>query len=163
MLFEYDRYAGFWIRVLAAIIDSIILYAPFYILDAVLFYQITGMREGEYRAAQLNAGVFPEDITVPDEVVIYSYIGTAVIGILYFGLLTASRWQGTFGKLAVGIKVVGKDGGRIGFFRSVLRYFGYIPAGLLLGFGYLMIALDERKQGLHDKIAGTYVIHKQPK
>lgn len=84
------------------------------------------------------------------------YIGW-IIGLVYvIGFWT---WRGqTPGKMVVGVKIVKTDGSSIGVDRAILRYIGYIVSTITLLIGYLWIAWDSRKQGLHDKIAGTYVI-----
>jgi uncharacterized RDD family membrane protein YckC len=68
-------------------------------------------------------------------------------------------WKGqTPGKMAMGIKIVAADGGPIGLGRAIIRYLCYIVSAVILYLGFIMIAFDKRKQGLHDKIAGTFVI-----
>lgn len=163
MNLEYERYAGFWIRFLASLIDSLFLFIPYLVLDSLIFYRVMGMNEGDYRMmmAEMNMNNEMYSYSPPIEVALYSILGTIVIGILYYGLMTASKWQGTLGKILFGVKVVGRNGERISFLRSVFRYFSYWPSGLLLGVGYIMAGIDDRKQALHDKIATTYVIHKR--
>jgi uncharacterized RDD family membrane protein YckC len=64
--------------------------------------------------------------------------------------------------MAVRVKVIRTDGTEIGYVRAFLReVVGKFLSKLLLGIGYLMVAVDSRKQGLHDKIADTYVIKLQ--
>ena len=68
-------------------------------------------------------------------------------------------WRGqTLGKIALRVRVVGVDGRPIGVGRAIVRYIGYLVSALVFLGGYLMIGLTRRKQGLHDKIAGTYVV-----
>jgi len=85
-----------------------------------------------------------------------SWLGT-VIGIVYIvGFWT---WRGqTPGKMVMGVKIIKTDGSPIGIGRAILRYIGYLVSAIIIFIGYLMIAWDGRKQGLHDKIAGTYVV-----
>ena len=85
-----------------------------------------------------------------------SWLGS-VIGIVYvIGFWT---WRGqTLGKMAMGVKIVKTDGSPIGIGRAILRYIGYLVSTIIIFIGYLMIAWDSKKQGLHDKIAGTYVV-----
>ena len=64
----------------------------------------------------------------------------------------------TPGKMVMGVEIVKTDGSPIGFGRAILRYVGYIISSIILFIGFLMIAFDSKKQGLHDKIAGTCVI-----
>jgi uncharacterized RDD family membrane protein YckC len=80
------------------------------------------------------------------------------IFILYFSLMESSRYQGTLGKIALGIKVVDHNNQRLEFPRALLRNLSKILSGFLLGLGYIMIIFDDRKQGLHDKIADTFVV-----
>jgi uncharacterized RDD family membrane protein YckC len=65
----------------------------------------------------------------------------------------------TPGKMALRIKVVCTDGSQLTYGRAAKReVLGKFVSSILLGIGYLMVAFDHRKQGLHDKIADTYVI-----
>ena len=80
-----------------------------------------------------------------------------VISIIYvIGFWT---WRGqTPGKMFLGVKIVKTDGSPIGIGRAILRYVGYFVSAIIIFIGYLMIAWDSKKQGLHDKIAGTCVV-----
>ena len=81
----------------------------------------------------------------------------AVVSIVY--IIGFWVWRGqTPGKMLVGVKIFAVDGRPISLGGSILRYIGYIVSALILLIGYFMIAWDCRKQGLHDKIAGTYVV-----
>jgi len=133
-------YAGFWIRVAAALIDGFILMLAGLAVGAVvreLYGAFTGMADGA------------------------SVIGT-IIGVLmrwvYFAAMESSEQQATLGKLAVGIKVTDLDGNRLNFMRASGRHFAKILSSLSLGVGYLMVAFTERKQGLHDMVAGCLVV-----
>ena len=74
--------------------------------------------------------------------------------------MEASGYQGTFGKYALGLKVVDKNGQRITMTSSFLRTILYIigAQGFLLCLGVVMIGFTEYKQGLHDILANTYVV-----
>jgi hypothetical protein len=63
------------------------------------------------------------------------------------------------GKMTVGIKVVGADGQPPTGGRALLRYVGYALSGLVLSLGFLWVIFDRKRQGWHDKIAGTYVVY----
>ncbi len=80
---------------------------------------------------------------------------------LYYALMESGKWQGTVGKHAMKIVVVDKKGNRISFGRATGRYFSKILSSLILFIGYIMVAFDGNKQGLHDKIAGTFVCYKE--
>jgi uncharacterized RDD family membrane protein YckC len=77
---------------------------------------------------------------------------------LYYATMESSKFQGTIGKLVMGIKVTDVNGERINFSKALLRNLSKIISGIVLMIGYLMILFDSKKQGLHDKIADTYVV-----
>lgn len=81
-----------------------------------------------------------------------------VIALLYFALMESSKYQGTLGKIVMGIKVVGYRNERIEFSKALLRNLSKVLSGFILAIGYIMIIFDDRKQGLHDKIADTFVV-----
>jgi len=81
-----------------------------------------------------------------------------VIIITYFAFMESSAYQATLGKIVMGIKVVGENGQRIELPKAILRNLSKILSAFILGIGYIMIIFDERKQGLHDKIADTFVV-----
>lgn len=146
------QYAGFWIRVLANILDSFILVVPLILMDFFAYSIVgpTGISYWEYQA----------DIEKPlwSAYQGVSMVFTSVVGVAYFGILT-SKYYGTLGKLIVGVRVVGEDGNGISLARSIGRYFAYIPSNFLM-IGYIMVGFSSKKQGLHDKICQTYVVHK---
>jgi uncharacterized RDD family membrane protein YckC len=78
-------------------------------------------------------------------------------GWLYEALMESSSYQATLGKMIFGMKVTDLYGNRISFGRATGRHFAKILSGLILCIGFIMVGLTERKQGLHDLIAGTLV------
>jgi uncharacterized RDD family membrane protein YckC len=81
-----------------------------------------------------------------------------VIFVFYYALMESSQYQATLGKMALGIKVGDMDNQRIDFSKAMLRNISKILSSLILFIGYIMIIFDDRKQGLHDKIADTFVV-----
>ena len=77
---------------------------------------------------------------------------------LYFTLMESSKYQGTLGKVILGIRVVDLDGKRINFAKANIRFFGKILSGIILNYGYYMAGWTKRKQGLHDKFANCLVV-----
>lgn len=145
-----QRYGGFWIRVLAYIIDSIILQFVSTILMMVFFgvgFGLSGMASGGGNEAAISIGL------------VIFYLATFVISWLYFALLESSSWQGTVGKKGLGLIVTDEDGEQISFGRATGRYFGKIISSIIIGIGFLMVGWTQRKQGLHDIMAGT-LVHK---
>ncbi len=89
----------------------------------------------------------------------YSFL----IWIVYSFLMEASRLQGTLGKFLLGIKVVNADGGRLTPSQAWKRNLGKMTSLAIFGIGFLMVAFNGRKQGLHDRMAKTYVIDNREK
>ena len=89
----------------------------------------------------------------------YMMVVAALIGInwLYFAGLESSAGQGTFGKRAMDIRVTDEQGRRITFGRATGRFFGKIISGFMM-IGCLMAGFTERKQALHDMMAGCLVV-----
>ncbi|MEP7105823.1 MAG: RDD family protein, partial [Chloroflexota bacterium] len=84
-----------------------------------------------------------------------------ILAWLYF-TLAETLWQGTVGKLLVGIKVTDEGGGPISWWRANARYWAKILSMLMLGVGFLMVAFTDRRQGLHDILARTLVVRRRP-
>ncbi len=82
-----------------------------------------------------------------------------LIALAYFVIFWATTGQ-TPGKMALGIKVIETDGSPVTWGKAILRYIGYIISGVVLLLGFVWIAFDSKRQGWHDKIANTYVVHK---
>ena len=134
-------YAGFWERFAASLIDGLIVGVPMAILRF-------SMGDFEYPN---NASVFA----------MYTSVGSVVnivVGWLYSALQESSAAQATIGKRALGIKVTNTAGGRISFGQATGRHFGKIISSIILLIGYLMMLWDDRKQTLHDNMAGTLVV-----
>lgn len=79
---------------------------------------------------------------------------------LYFASMESSRFQGTVGKLALGIKVTNLDGERMSFDLATTRFFGKFMTAAICGIGFITIAFNRRKQGPHDMFAKCLVVHR---
>jgi len=76
---------------------------------------------------------------------------------LYEAFMESSSYQATLGKMIFGMKVTDLNGNRISFERATGRHFAKWLSTMILGIGYIMVGFTERKQGLHDLLAGTLV------
>jgi uncharacterized RDD family membrane protein YckC len=150
-------YAGFWMRLLAAIIDGVLL-AIVNIIILVPFLGLVGLTAAAHAAdADLDSGGGGLMIALLSTYLI-SMLAVAVAGWLYFALMESSAKGATLGKIALGLRVVDLNGNRIGFGRATGRYFGKLISGAILFLGYLMAAFTQQKQALHDIIAGCLVV-----
>ena len=77
---------------------------------------------------------------------------------LYFTISESSPWQATLGKKILALRVTDDRGQRLGFGQANGRYWSKLVSLVILGIGFLMVAFTEKKQGLHDKMAGTLVL-----
>jgi uncharacterized RDD family membrane protein YckC len=149
------RYGGFWMRLLAHLIDHVILgaiAAPFFF---ILILPVIGR---VIEQAERNQEPSPE-LIVAIVSSVFVYIILAFVGQwLYEALLTSSSWQGTVGKRLLQLKVTDETGNRIGFGRATGRFFAKILSSMFFYVGFIMVGLTDRKRGLHDMLAGTLVM-----
>jgi uncharacterized RDD family membrane protein YckC len=132
------EYVGFWARVGASLIDWILM-----VIVLVPVVMILGI------------GYDWDDIYSPKNIFVNGVL-PAVAVILFW------VWrQATPGKMAIGAKIVdAKTGGKPSTGQFIGRYLCYYLSSLLLGLGFIWVAFDSRKQGWHDKLAGTLVVRR---
>lgn len=156
------KYAGFWLRFVAYLIDYIIIYcAQAFIVVPVL--GIVGINFASQAAASggdLNEG----DIIAMVATIIAAASAVAlmifVLQVLYFSFMESSKYQGTVGKMALGLIVTDANGGKLDFTKALIRNLGKIVSSMILFIGYIMAGFTEKKQALHDMIASTLVVKK---
>lgn len=137
-----DLYAGFWKRFAAALIDGVILMISGLVIGGAFGF-VYGATTGTAEGAEFLGNI----------------IGI-ILGWLYSALFESSAKQATLGKMALGIKVTDLDGNPISFGKASGRHFGKIISTLIVFIGFIMVAFTERKQGLHDMMAGCLVVNK---
>ena len=140
------RYTGFWVRGAALFIDSLIIgfIAMFVVLPITLFAE------------------FVDNTAIEFSLRLLGYLVSLLIAWGYYVFMTY-KFQATIGKKAVGAKVIGDNGKKLGLGAVVLREtIGKIVSGLILDIGYLMAAFTQKKQGLHDMMAHSIVVYKDP-
>jgi uncharacterized RDD family membrane protein YckC len=160
-----EQYAGFWLRVPAAIIDLIILAIP---LAMAVSYLSVAM--GSWQAfLNLHPGQSPQEIVAafgrPYLFTILCFF--IVIGWLYFALFESSAWQGTLGKKFIGLRVSDLGGNRLTFGRASGRFFAgrclaHVPfiGSLYIAVDCICAGLTSRKQALHDMFSGCLVLRR---
>jgi uncharacterized RDD family membrane protein YckC len=136
-----QQYAGFWIRVVAALIDTGLIF----LVTIPVLMAIYG--EEYLHLMWESAYVGAWDIVL-------SYILPAIAVIAFWVYRSA-----TPGKMMLKMKIVdAKTGGKLSVRQSIVRYLGYYVAILPLFLGLIWVGIDKKKRGLHDKMAGTVVI-----
>ena len=137
-------FKGFWIRFVASLMDGIVL-----VIIVVLLSIVTGVVFGAALGDGAGVGMF-----------LLMFILASLATILYKPVMEASDYQGTFGKYALGMKVVDGHGQKISMTSSFVRTILWIigSQAFLLCLGVIMVGFTEYKQGLHDIASGTYVV-----
>jgi uncharacterized RDD family membrane protein YckC len=144
---EYTSYAGFWIRVLALFIDNIIISFALIPFNVVM------------QMSSFSAAAQGEPPKIPNLSVLLLYgVVVLVVYWLYFALQESSSKMSTVGKRVCGLVVTDLQGAQISFGKATLRYLLSNVSYLTLWIGFLMAAATEKKQTLHDILAGTVVI-----
>lgn len=123
-----SNYASLSSRLIALIIDNIILWVIGFIVGLVIDEQILGIGVG------------------------------FILGILYNMYFWTQNNGQTPGKSMLGVRVVKTDGGKLNALDAIVRYVGYYINTILLLLGWLWAIPDPKNQGLHDKLAGTIVV-----
>jgi uncharacterized RDD family membrane protein YckC len=138
-------YAGFWYRFAASFLDGLIIFGVFFIPWFYINYILPTTEAGR------------DAVTYLTILIIYQLVYATAVW-LYSALMESSKWQATPGKRAMGIKVTDLNGNRISFLRATGRHFAKYISALTFYIGFIMIAFTEKKQGLHDMMAGCLVV-----
>jgi uncharacterized RDD family membrane protein YckC len=139
-------YAGFWKRFVAYIIDGIVINIATLVVGLIFGMNVW--------ARAIAPGGIPSGRAGGYSVVVI------VVVWLYYTLLESSVHQATVGKMALGIVVTDKRGGRISWGQANARYWSKILSALILLIGFIMAGFTQKKQALHDIIADTLVVNK---
>lgn len=133
------KYAGFWVRVGAAIIDSILIA----VITIPILWSIYG--SDYFKSEKIINGFWD---------FIISWVFPALAIIVFWIYRSA-----TPGKIVLGLKIVdAATGDKPSLGQCVIRYLGYYVSIIPLCLGLIWVGFDKKKQGWHDKIAGTYVV-----
>jgi len=133
------KYAVFWVRVGAAIIDSILIV----LVTFPILWSIYGSEY--FKSAKIINGFWD---------FIISWVFPAIAVVVFWIYRSA-----TPGKIALGLKIIDADTGeKPGSRQCIIRYLGYYVSAIPLFLGLIWVAFDDKKQGWHDKLAGTYVV-----
>lgn len=144
------RPAGFWIRLLADILDSIILNVGAWGIELLCLGIL-------YWVQRLWTGVAPPsvwEVMSPLAIQILNVVLYLMLAAPYYVTLQV-RTGTTWGKKPLGIRVISNDGGPMSMNQGWIRFFGYGLSYALFGAGFLMVITQKDKRGLHELISGT--------
>lgn len=137
------RYAGFWMRFAAMIVDNFIFGIAFY---AIMIPMVIVIGPGLRGAPQ--AGLI---------LMFYAaFFGLLVV----YQVVLVGKFGGTPGKLALGLRIVNGDGTPVSYLKALGRAFAFFLSALPMYIGFIMAAFDDEKRALHDRICDTRVIYK---
>jgi uncharacterized RDD family membrane protein YckC len=134
---------GFGRRLAASLLDGLLLGFLTFILVAAIGF--VALLIDMFRAEQ----VIPFDRLI--------ILAAAILSLVYYVGYWSTSGQ-TLGKTMLGLKVVDRTGSPLSIGKAVLRYLGYLISAAIFSLGFVWIAFDQKRQGWHDKIAGTYVV-----
>jgi uncharacterized RDD family membrane protein YckC len=148
------RVAGFWRRLLATIVDAVVLSGVLLVLGT-----LTAVVLGHPlpRPSQLGPDYLVDMAVNGGGLAVALLVMAALVSFAYFFLFTTLRGQ-TFGKHLMRVKVIDAFGERPSLWRALVRTLAYGPSLALLALGFLWIGFDREKRGLHDWLADTYVV-----
>jgi uncharacterized RDD family membrane protein YckC len=151
-------FAGFWLRLVAYLLDSAIIGFAVTVLFVPFFFLMGGVAMLETLPRHAER-VDPAQFMAFLSLILTLAAIAEVAKWLYFAYLESGEKQATWGKQALGIYVTDLAGQRVTFGRATGRFFAKIVSGLIpLGIGFVMAGFTERRQALHDMIASTLVL-----
>ncbi len=143
-------YAGFWFRAAAYFLDTSTLG---FVLGGIVLRPIllkNHVGPSVQDAWKFYTGDSPQATALLLLIQLVSW--------LYFAAFESSPWQATPGKKVLGLRVTNLEGKRLSFIRASGRYFGKIISWLLFGIGFALAGFTQKKQALHDMLAGCLVL-----
>jgi uncharacterized RDD family membrane protein YckC len=149
-----SRYARFWARVGAQVIDQLVIGIPFNLFTSLFVNYTQPQVKTTIDATGKQTIHFTGDWGTFGLVLLSSWLITLV----YTTALISSPRQATVGKMALGLIVTDEHGDRVTPARALARYLANLLNVLTIGIGYLMVIWTPRRQALHDRVAGTVVV-----
>ncbi|PYT62995.1 MAG: RDD family protein [Acidobacteria bacterium] len=140
-------YAGFWLRLAAALIDVLAMFIPFctIALFAIVFIKLVS-KAGGYDPVVVILTILPPMAIVATW--------------LYFAVMESSSWQATIGKKVLGLYVTDMQGRRLTLSRATGRTFAKYLSSMTAGVGYVLCGVTNKKQALHDIVANCLVLRR---
>ena len=137
-------YAGFWIRVGAKIIDGLVL---------LVVNSVMGLLVGALSYSSQD----PSEMVATN----LALSGLQMCVAAGYSCWFLGKFSATPGKMVCGLTVITGDHNKVSYLQGFGRYFGEILSSIILGIGYIMVAFDSEKRGLHDRVCNTRVVYKK--
>lgn len=152
------RYAGFWIRFVARIIDGIILAVVSFVIGFPirLMLGMSAISVAQSQDPSAAVAMLPAMLGA----IGVSMLINVVVGVTYEAYFVSQR-GGTIGKLALGLQIIRLDGSRLSVGQAIGRYFAMALSAIILYIGFIMAAFDPEKRSLHDRIVHSLVVYQK--
>lgn len=147
--------AGFWIRVLAVIVDGILSSVLTWIIAIIMNDDSTAKLNQSFSQTPESLELSFEQIISPSDT-----IAGLLYVIIFIIIFTATSLKGSPGKLICRIQVVNPDMSQISIGKSIGRYFAYLLSAVILFIGLMMAGWTREKRALHDMICNTRVVYR---
>lgn len=134
-------YGPFWKRVVAALVDGVLVTLSFFVLGVTMLFLI--VIAGQFGFSGLA-----------------NFILRAATIWLYFALFESSKLQATPGKLLMDLQVRDLTGVRIGFWQATIRVAAKLISAIPVGLGFVLPLFNDQRRALHDRMAGTVVVNR---
>lgn len=160
-------YAGFWLRLVAELIDGLVLGIPLGLILLGCFVLLGGTawmhaHEGMHIDPSQGAEFATAFVAAVFAYLAFVILLLVTINWLYYSLMESSVHQATLGKMALSLRVTDMNGRRLSFAHATGRFFAKVLDRMIpLYIGFIMAGFTEKKQALHDMIASTLVIRNQ--
>ena len=152
------QYAGFVSRLIAYSIDLLVIIATITIVGIAADFFLR-----YFQLDDLLTSLVESKNIVGEVLRFLTFLGSvAFITFGYFVLIWTFTAGQSVGKLLIGLRIVPLDGSKMGFGRSIIRYFAFLLSAGILFIGLLWVLISDERQGWHDKIARTCVIYDWP-
>ncbi|HWG36831.1 MAG TPA: RDD family protein [Terriglobales bacterium] len=150
------HYKGFWLRFLAKILDNLIIEI---VCSPLLLFAYMPFWRWAIQHPQPDANQAAAALVNLGTSFALAYLGVIIV-LLAYNTLMLGKWGTTMGKMAIGAKVVSPTGEKISYATALGRTAMELVNLMTLDIGYIIAAFDEKKRGLHDRVAGTVVVAK---
>jgi len=138
------KVVGFGRRSLAIIIDGVFIFFASFIITFIIAM-----------AAMVLGWYLPTENWPWQGLLV---IMNLLVSLIYYNGKWVQTSGQTFGKMMLGIRIINWDGSPLTTGKMLLRYFGYILNAIFVSLGFIWVAIDKKRRGWHDLIAGTYVV-----
>ena len=155
------RYVGFWLRVVASLIDAVLMNIAVAVLSEAV------LRVGGFSVSMDQVNLMASEGSLDPSLLQNLLIGlvvatviSLVVLVLFDGIMPATVLMATPGKWMLGMAITDEQGQRISYGKAIGRHAAKGISGLILCIGFLMVAFTKRKRGLHDMMAKTIVVER---